>query len=233
MKKSHSNTNKTKIVIFILLGIGIFLLAIFYHWDPFWYFMDNTSNLISLVQLAVAIVTWFAVLRLQQHTVVSTYPSEMNRSIILVFDIGNSNILEQVRTFCLNDPKLSEIVNSSFQYPERFNEINKRLDCGDFEISCAEHAGRTVLVSSPDLTIDESTTQHFYQVLGELKKELQANAGTTLHIFYKGPTVGSFYIGEIFSNTFPTYIYYHPTDGNGPEYIMSGMMDSKKYLIRS
>ena len=223
------------VVLVIIAAIVLYKIISSTLSDPFWNIIDGASNLVGFITLGISFRTWIMVQNLRKKSIVAKYPKEMEKGIILVMDLGKSNILPQVMDYC--NEHLQSIVSSKFDYPQRFDDINKKFSENEFHISCpGEQYGRTVLVSSNELNLsNENITDHFYHILGELKSALQDNVVATIHVFYRGPLVLPFYIGEIFSNSFSTYIYYHlsaPAGSNHADsgYVLSGIMNSNYYL---
>lgn len=190
----------------------------------------NAANLLtSLFTTVLAAFTWIGIQKLRntKPRVPKTVGSD---SAIVIVDIGNLNIAEDVRTYCENEETFYGMLHGAgFRNKDAFEDANNQIDGSGFEIEGVRPTERVVVLSRGPLREVTDTAEHVYKAFGSLDAALHLNGISDLYIFYAGPVVVPFYIGELLSNRFRVYIYKY-LGGDGDKYTFSGMMNHLEYM---
>lgn len=204
------------------------------EWDDFF---NQSGVFVTLFTAAVTLSTWFNVQRLR-----SAKPFSPGRAgdtaAILVIDIGHKDILGTVCMSCARDDKLRSMVNDTgFSDEASITSLNSKINSNGYRIDIPSGT-RIISVISNYASDTEEIAENVYRTFSWLDRALHKNGISELHVFYSGPVVVPFFLGELFSNSFATYIYkYVPgTSGKLEEvstegsYKCIGTMDHIQYM---
>lgn len=203
-------------------------------WDSF---LNQSGVFVTLITAAVTLSTWFNVLRLR-----SAIPLPPDRAgdtaAILVIDIGHKDILGTVRLSCARDYKLRSMVSETgFSDEASITSLNSKINSYGYRIDIP-NGTRIISVTSRYASDTEKLAEDVYRTFSWLDRALHKNGISELHVFYSGPVVVPFFLGELFSNSFATYIYkYVPGTAGilegvsaGGSYNYIGKMDHIQYM---
>jgi hypothetical protein len=195
----------------------------------FFVIINNVNQLTSLFVVILSASTWIGVQRLRNsRPKVPTTPG--SDSAIVIIDIGKIQIEGDVRVYCEKEETFRGMMHGAgFRRKESFEELNDSIGGTGFAVGEIEADERVVVMSKGRLQEIADTAEHVYKAFRGLASALHQNGISDLYIFYAGPVVVPFYIGELLSNQFKVYIYKYP-GSNGSKYDYSGLMNHLEYL---
>jgi hypothetical protein len=191
----------------------------------FFVIINNVNQLTSLFVVILSASTWIGVQRLR-----NSRPKTGSDSAIVIIDIGKIQIEGDVRVYCEKEETFRGMMHGAgFRRKEAFEELNDSIGGTGFAVGEIEADERVVVMSRGRLQEIADTAEHVYKAFRGLASALHQNGISDLYIFYAGPVVVPFYIGELLSNQFKVYIYKYP-GSNGSKYDYSGLMNHLEYL---
>jgi hypothetical protein len=191
----------------------------------FFVIINNVNQLTSLFVVILSASTWIGVQRLR-----NSRPKPGSDSAIVIIDIGKIQIEGDVRVYCEKEETFRGMMHGAgFRRKEAFEELNDSIGGTGFAVGEIEADERVVVMSKGRLQEIADTAEHVYKAFRGLASALHQNGISDLYIFYAGPVVVPFYIGELLSNQFKVYIYKYP-GSNGSKYDYSGLMNHLEYL---
>lgn len=193
--------------------------------------LETIGVFVTLLTGVFALATWISVQRLRSARPVVPVNTGTG-SAILIIDIGKGNIEGNVLTYCKGNELFSDMLNGSgFRDQRIFRDVNQEIEFTGYMINELPAQGRVVHISRAnieDKEIEGSASQ-IYQAFSWVDKALHKNGISELHVFYAGPVIIPFYLGELFSNRYNIYIYKYLNKDNNKTYTYSGKMNHLDY----
>jgi hypothetical protein len=191
----------------------------------FFVIINNVNQITSLFVVILSASTWIGVQRLR-----NSRPKPGSDSAIVIIDIGKIQIEGDVRVYCEKEETFRGMMHGAgFRRKEAFEELNDSIGGTGFAVGEIEADERVVVMSKGRLQEIADTAEHVYKAFRGLASALHQNGISDLYVFYAGPVVVPFYIGELLSNQFKVYIFKYP-GSNGSKYDYSGRMNHLDYL---
>ena len=190
--------------------------------------LNQMGVFVTLATGAFAFSTWLNVQRLRSAT--PPPPGKAGDDVaILVIDIGNNNILGNVCMSCESNDNLRGLLSGTdFLDKNSILSINSRIKPYGYQVDVP--TGTRIISVTGEYAIDnDEIAQKVYRTFSWIDRALHKNGISVLHVFYRGPVVVPFFLGELFSNSFATYVYkYVPgsDENNSTEPKSSGTEES-------
>ena len=191
----------------------------------------STINILTgLFTTVLAAMTWLNV-QMLRRTLPPDPPEGGQGAAIVIIDIGNGNIEGAVFDYCETQDLFKEMLHGSgFRNRQVFDDINSQISGSGYLVNGIGEDRRAIILARAPIENAEDSASQIYQAFGWLEKALRENGISDLHIFYFGPVIIPFYIGELLSNRFNVYIYkYLSAPGKGT-YTYSGLMNHLEYM---
>lgn len=193
--------------------------------------MLSTVNILTgLFTTVLAAMTWFNVQMLRSAKPME--PGETGQgAAIVIIDIGIRDIEGDVIAYCETQDLFKEMLcGNGFRNRQAFGDINSQIRGSGYKINDVDEDRRVIILSRALIENTEDSASQIYQAFGWLEKALHKNGISDLHIFYSGPVVIPFYIGELLSNRFNVFIYKYLGTPGKETYTYSGMMNHLEYM---
>ena len=234
IKKQAKSVAKELFLPFLLL-LATLILVYFYakRKEADWMtLLGYLSVIVTLITGELAFLTWLKIQRMRSAG--SLFPEQAgDNTAILIIDIGDSSIEGNVLSFCQESGKFDEVISGSgFMNSDVFSDINKVIESSGYTINKIEEKSRVLCVSRARIVNIKESAEDVYKAFCQINNALHFNGIKELHIFYKGPVIIPFYIGELFSNQYDTYIYKYLRGQEKEEsetYTCCGIMDHNEY----
>ena len=167
--------------------------------------LGRISGILQVITTALAVTAWLSAQKmLNEHNQMIRSIKENAESVVLVIDIGKKDIDGQVESF-VNEASQEIILKGSI--PDGF---------------AADYSKRFVTISGKDMPENEDAAgkyrTDFVDSVTAVASFLRQKGVTDIHLFYQGPLVLSYYLGEIFKNNFNVANYHH-THGGDNKYV--------------
>ena len=208
----------------LAITVGAFILKM--DWTEL---LNTIISVVTLFTFVLSLSTWLKIQSLRSSKPVVPASSSTDTAIVVI-SIGNADITDPVITYCNKEnTKYRGILSGAgFRNPEAFYTADEEIKDSGYTISCRGEDSRIVVLSRDQIEYERvpDTAEQIYKAFGGLEQALHINGVSNLHLFYMGPVVVPFYIGELLSNRFNVYIYKYEKGA----YEFSGLMNHLDYM---
>ena len=191
--------------------------------------LNTIVSVVTLFTFALSLSTWLKIQSLRSSKPVVPALPTMDTAIVII-SIGNIVITDQVIAYCNKESSRYRgiLSGAGFRNPEAFHAADDEIKNSGYTISCRGEDSRVVVLSRKQIENEHvpDTAEQIYQAFGSLEQALHINGISNLHLFYMGPVVVPFYIGELLSNRLNVYIYKYEKG----TYEFSGLMNHLDYM---
>lgn len=169
-------------------------------------FLNQAGVFVTLATAALAFSTWLNVQRMRSAK--PPLPGKAgDNAAILVIDIGKKNILGNVQMSCSSNDKLKGLLSGTgFSNTKSILDLNSQIKSYGYQVNVPNES-RIISLTGDYAPDNEEIAQDVYRAFSWIDRALHENGISVLHVFYSGPVIVPFFLGELFSNSFAIYIY--------------------------